>query len=211
MHGQKVIGLVGPANAGKDMIAGYMETRKGFKRFAFADRIKKAYYAATGLNEERFKAIRGTPQEAEVRQGLWDYSDRMRAEKGSLCFVRMLMDEVLEYPGDAIITDIRTPDELAAVREAGGKIVLVIRRDAISCDNEKRIPDSRLTFGDIGPEYDVFRNTAEGLEIAHWQLEMFYRDHILRGQQEKTEKAPSADSDPGEPCSDKSKGTPRPV
>jgi hypothetical protein len=208
MRKRLLIGLVGPANAGKDMVASYMESYKDFKRFAFADRIKQEYYAAAGLDEDRFKQVRGTPEEAEMRRGLWDYSDRMRAEKGDLHFVNLLMAEVEKHGGNAIITDIRTPDELAAVREAGGKIVFVVRQDALSCEDHERIPDSRLTFGDIGPEYEVFRNTGDGLRIAHWKLEMFYRDYILCEQQERTEGAMDADSDPGKPCSEKSEGTP---
>lgn len=204
MRKRLLIGLVGPANAGKDMVACYLESHKDFKRFAFADGIKEEYYAASGYSEDRFKAVRGTPEEAEMRRGLWAYSDKMRAEKGDLYFVNLLMADVAEHDGNAIVTDIRTRDELVAVREAKGKVVLVVRHDVLSFGDSEKIPDSRLTFGDIGPEYEVFRNTGSGLNIAHWKLEMFYRDHVLFEQD--AEGKMDAESDPTEPCSDKSKG-----
>lgn len=206
MREKLLIGLVGPANSGKDMVASYLTTHKDFRRFAFADRIKREYFADTGYSEERFKSVRGTPEEEEMRRGLWAYSDRIRAEKGALHFVRLVMDEVAQWPGNSVITDIRTADELVAVRKAKGIIVLVVRHELITFDDGTPIPDSRLTFGDLSDEDCVFRNAGDGLALAHRKLDMFYRECVLE-EKDKTEEEMDADSDPIQPNSDTSKGS----
>lgn len=205
MRGKLLIGLVGPANSGKDMVASYLTTHKDFKRFAFADRIKREYFADAGYSEERFKHVRGTPEEEEMRCGLWAYSDRVRAEKGDLHFVKLVMEEVAAWPGHAVITDIRTADELTAVRKAGSIITLVVRHDLVTFADGDSIPDSRLTFGDLSNEDCVFRNTGDGLELAHRKLDMFYRECVLTN--DKTEGEMDADSDPTQPNSDTSRGS----
>lgn len=208
MRGKILIGLVGPANAGKDMVASHLAQHKDFKRFAFADRIKQEYFAEIGYTDARFKAARGTPEEEEMRRGLWNYSDRTRAQQGDLYFVRLVMDEVGAHAGNAVITDIRTADELSAVRKAGGIIVLVVRHDMITPDDEMRIPDSRLVFGDLGAEDLVFRNAGAGISLAHRRFDMFYRECVLEEANNEPEGEMDADSDPIQPSSDTRRGSP---
>jgi hypothetical protein len=208
MRGKLLIGLVGPANSGKDMVALYLTKHKNFKRFAFADRIKKEYFANAGDSEEKFKAARGTPEEEEMRRGLWNYSDRIRREKGDLHFVNLVMADMAACSGNAVITDIRTPDELAAVRRAGGIIALIVRHDLISPADDARIPDSRLTFGDLSSEDLVFRNTGDGLALAHRKLDMFYRECVLEETNDKLEGDMDADSGPTQLNPDTSRGSP---
>jgi dephospho-CoA kinase len=148
-----IIALAGPLGAGKDTFARHLVDRHGFRRFAFADEIKRRYYAATGHSEEEFKEGRDTSLEDEIRKGLWQYSDHAKAEFGSLYFVKALVDAVREFHGHAVVTDIRTMDELDQMRACGAMVVLVVR---VAGDgrfqrppDEDVIPGSRLSYGDL--------------------------------------------------------------
>lgn len=157
-----IIALVGPLGAGKDTVAKQLVERHGFRRFAFADEIKRQYYAATGHSEEEFKAARGTPLEEEIRSGLWQYSDTMRREKGALHFVNSLVSAVRNCRDSVVVTDIRTRDELDQLRGTGARIVLVLRfaKDEeirVPADEDK-IPGARLTYGDLRPYDSLFVN-----------------------------------------------------
>jgi len=161
-HPKTIIALVGPLGAGKDTVAKCLVENHGFQRFAFADEIKRQYYAVTGHSEEEFKAARGTPLEEEIRNGLWQYSDTVKREKGALHFVNALVEAVRHCRDSAVVTDIRTPDELDQLRGTGARIVLVLRfakgEEVRIPSDEKRIPGSRLTYGDLRPYDSLFVN-----------------------------------------------------
>ena len=174
------IAFVGPVGSGKDMVAQYLVAQHGFRRFAFADRIKQEYYAASGHTEEEFKAARGTPLETEIRKGLWAHSVSVCRMLGDTHFVDIVIADVVRHSGPSVITDVRTPEELRAVRGIEAKLTLVLK-DCSPCwlaDKREVIPDTRLTFGDLGNDFRIFRNIFKGMEIAHEHVEQFYQDLV---------------------------------
>lgn len=179
MRERLLLGLVGPANAGKDMVASRLKERWNFKRFAFADRIKQEYFATIRTTEAEFKTLRGTAEEERVRQALWNHSDDVKRRKGDSYFVDLVMDDVRRWPGAAVITDVRTRLELNAIRQAGGIIMLVVRGQPYRCAADEAIPDSRLAFGDLMPDDLVFRNVRRGLGAAQGEFDKFYSRCVL--------------------------------
>lgn len=156
------IALVGPLGAGKDTVAMCLVGRHGFRRFAFADEIKRQYYAASGHSEGMFKAARGTALEDEIRSGLWQYSDRVKRERGPLYFIDIVAGAIRDCRLPVVVTDIRTRDELGAMRASGARIVLVVKLAQGEAfrepRGEDRIPGTRLTYGDLGPDRGLFVN-----------------------------------------------------
>jgi len=174
-----IIALVGPLGAGKDTVANCLMGRHSFQRFAFADEIKRQYYAASGYSEEKFKAARGTPLEEEIRRGLWQYSDQVKCEKGPLYFINIVSVAVCDCKLPVVVTDIRTYDELAAMRATGAKIVLVVKLASGEAFQEPkagdRIPGTRLLYGDLGPERGLFVNRENpDLQAAEAAIEEWY-------------------------------------
>lgn len=157
-----IIALVGPLGAGKDTLAQRLGERHGFQRFAFADEIKRQYYATSGHSEESFKAARGLPLEKEIRDGLWQYSDRIKRERGQSYFIDMLVAAIQDCPRHAVVIDIRTPEEMDAMRRTGARIVLVLKAAEGEViwipDAKELIPGSRLRYGDLQPEDNLFAN-----------------------------------------------------
>jgi hypothetical protein len=161
-HSRTVIALLGPLGAGKDTLAAHLVGHHDFRRFAFADEIKRQYYAASGHSEEEFKAARGTALEERIRTALWEWSDRVKAECGPLCFVDAMVAALLDYGRPAVVTDIRTRDELEAMRGIGADIVLVLRfapdEPVRMPELDRTIPGSRLRYSDLRPNDGLFVN-----------------------------------------------------
>lgn len=119
-----IIGLIGAPKAGKDEIAKFF-VFKGFKRLAFADKIKESFYAETGYTEEQFKQSRGTELEQIIRDSLWDHSARICDKFGAKYFINQVVDTIGK--DNVIITDVRTDLELEALEIYKAKIALVLR------------------------------------------------------------------------------------
>lgn len=199
---KQVVALVGPLGAGKDTVAKHLVDRHGFRRFAFADEIKRNYYAANGYSDEQFKASRGTDLEERIRAGLWQYSDRVKREKGPLYFINIVVGAIRDCPDPVVVTDIRTTDELAAMRSIGAKVILVQK---IACGEDPaaieglspegrhlKVPGSRLTYGDVRLAGDgLFLNRECGdAESTERAIEDFLgRTGVLERKAEETGKA----------------------
>lgn len=120
-----IIGLIGAPESGKDAIANFFIEHKSFKRLAFADKIKEGFYSETGYNEEQFKLSRGTPLELQIRNGLWEYSDKICKKFGPGYFVEQVINNIDD---NVVITDVRTDMELDTLEiKCSAKILLVLR------------------------------------------------------------------------------------
>lgn len=146
----KVIGFCGYAQSGKDTAAGFL-TAHGYERLAFADALRDSVYLLNPI--VRVSSIDNADCEYERVQDLvdrvgWDVAkvsypeirqllQRMGTEVGRALYgenfwvdrVLAQMDN-LQHDHDAhdfVITDVRFPNEVDAVRSTGGKIVRIYR------------------------------------------------------------------------------------
>lgn len=127
-----LIGLCGVAGCGKNTVASILAEHRGFKEFAFADPLYEAVSVVTGMPVEWLKdrdnkeaviswvgkspryllQTLGTEWGRDtVKQSLW-VDAAMQRTKGV---------------EKAVITDVRFNNEAAAIREAGGKVYLIVR------------------------------------------------------------------------------------
>jgi hypothetical protein len=172
-----IIGLVGAPGAGKDdVVAHVLQYQYGFTRFAFADQIKKCYYYEIGITDEYFKSCRGTPEEEKIRKGLWEFSDKKRAEHGPMFFIDPMVNEMLRHK-DAVVTDIRTEDELQKISEITNDIILVVRGDPqfLFDKSNELFPETRIPLNKL-LNYSVFMNVSSSLEEARKDFNKYYRE-----------------------------------
>lgn len=119
-----IVGLTGPAGAGKDTVAEMIQRIYGFKRIAFAHTLKNML------------AIAGMPEpERELKEALLPglpFSWRRAAQTlgtewgRSLdpdLWVKLTMLHMQRNPGNYVISDVRFENETAAIRQLGGTIV----------------------------------------------------------------------------------------
>jgi len=140
-----IIGVSGYAGAGKDTVGAYLQ-KCGWIRVAFADKLKELaieldpeLYMAWGdwlslsyLIEERGSLDAAKQVHAPVRQYLQGLGVAMRDVLWPDIWVDAAMTTVhgeTEQGHNVVITDVRFPNELQAIRELGGEVWRVNRRD----------------------------------------------------------------------------------
>ena len=172
------IGLIGAPGSGKDTFADFLAKHKNFKKLAFANQIKQEYYKVMNLTDEYFKSVRNLPEEKEIRDGLWSYSDQMRKNHGKLHFITPVIEKITSCNENVVITDIRTKDELERAGKVCGVVILIIR-DLKLDKSSQFFPGTRLKFTDI-MGIPVLWNYCDSLECAHTEFNIFYNDIVLK-------------------------------
>lgn len=139
-----IIGLIGFPRSGKDTVAKLLEPY-GFVRVAFADKLREALYVLNPIVETQ-------PEVSRYQDVLIQYGyDKAKALPEVRRLLQYLGTEVgrniigknvwvdaalreAEKHERVVITDVRFHNEVHAVRQAGGKIVNVLRGEA-ECDH----------------------------------------------------------------------------
>lgn len=147
----RIIAMLGKARHGKDTFATRLTEEHGYTRFAFADALREAALkldpwitveaderhllnwrpAATAPVVVRLSAL--------VRELGWEKAKELREVRRTLqCmgvgvrdldpefWVRVVMDAVDNHLGPVVITDVRFPNEVAAVVSRAGRTVRVV-------------------------------------------------------------------------------------
>jgi hypothetical protein len=138
---QRLIALCGYPGAGKDEIAKYLVERHGWYRVSFADPMRRALLAI----DPWVKVQEGVfhPLTEIIDEWGWDYAKRAIPEirtllqrmgteagrdiHGENCWVDLASKLIKNTVGSVVVTDLRFPNELAAVRKLGGTVVHVVR------------------------------------------------------------------------------------
>lgn len=139
-----IIGLTGYAQSGKDTAASFLVER-GWTKLAFADPLRAAVYALNPIVDTYWPSEGATPRHRRVQDviGMMGYEEakkiypeyrallqRMGTEVGRDQFgenfwVERAMAQILP-DGKYVISDVRFPNEAAAVR-AGGRLFRITR------------------------------------------------------------------------------------
>lgn len=192
----RLVGIMGKKRHGKDTFAARLTSVHGFTRFAFADpmrdavlrlnpytgvdddevgpisealgfRIPASFYRIAFLVEHAgWDAVKAT---REGRRLLQEYGTGLRDTTYSDVWVDARFRTVDPHEGPAVITDVRFPNEVEAVRSRGGLLVWV---------QNPRVPDS----GDTHPsENSVTREDADVVADNSGSIEDLHRiaDGIL--------------------------------
>jgi len=100
------VALVGKAGAGKDTIADYLVQNYGFKKFAFADKIKEIVY-------DLFPDAGPKPRKLFQDVGMF-----FRGIDKDV-WVKYLCRKVEKEPGNVVVADVRFKNELEELRKLG--------------------------------------------------------------------------------------------
>ena len=139
-----IIGIIGLKSAGKDTIADYLVDNYGYKKDSFAKSLKDA--TAVMFNWDREMLEGSTPEaraEREIPDPWWserlgmEWSPRfalqhlgtnvLRKQFYDGLWLSSLEHRLLTSTGDTVISDVRFPNEVELIRNAGGKLIHVTR------------------------------------------------------------------------------------
>ena len=124
-----IIGLAGPAGAGKSTAARYLESR-GVARHSFARPLKEIVRLTLDLTEAQ---VYGTQAEKDANDPRYGFSPRwflqrlgtegVRTVLGENFWTRIAIEKIQREAVPASIEDVRFLNEAAAIVEAGGVVI----------------------------------------------------------------------------------------
>lgn len=204
-----IIGICGLIGSGKDTIADYLQNVHGFKRDSFASTLKDAVAAVFGWDRDLLEGrTRESRQWRETVDPWWsarlnmpNLTPRLVLQLwGTEVIRRSFHDSTwiasLEYKlsrahDDIVITDVRFPNEIQAIKSAGGIVVRVVRGpepewyDLAVETNQGTFNHMATAYPDvhasewawIGTDFDaVLDNNADGLDNLYAQVKRLVQD-----------------------------------
>lgn len=140
----QIIGIVGFIGSGKDTVADYLVNFHGFRRESFANSLKDAVSTVFGWDRELLEGRTKQSREWRETRDEW-WSKRLKKDitprwvlqywgtevvrKGfhDDMWVASLENRLRSSTDDIVITDCRFPNEIKAIRNAGGRVVRIKR------------------------------------------------------------------------------------
>jgi hypothetical protein len=204
-----IIGIVGFIGSGKDTVADYLVNFHRFKRESFANSLKDAVSQVFGWDRELLEGRTQESREWRETKDEW-WSKRLKRDitpryvlqywgtevirKGfhDDMWVASLEHRLLNTKNDIVITDCRFPNEINAIRAAGGKVVRIRRgaepkwfNEAVSMNkgpnrnmswalSKQKIEKLKVHASEtawVGQKFDVVLNNDGTIEELYHQIE----------------------------------------
>ena len=212
-----IIGVCGLIGAGKDTIADYLVNIHQFRRESFANTLKDAVSAVFGWDREllegRTKQSRAWREQVDPwwaeRVGMLELTPRwvlqywgtevVRKAFHDNTWIASLENKLRKSNDDIVISDCRFPNEIEAIKRAGGIVIRVHRgpdpkwyhfAEIVNRGPERNIEWSfaktqlekfnihASETAWIGTEFDaVIDNNAEGMDQLYQQINRLVQDH----------------------------------
>jgi len=139
-----IIGVCGFIGSGKDTVADYLVNIHHFRRESFANTLKDAVSMVFGWDRDMLEGRTRSSREWREQRDEW-WSNRLGMDitprwilqywgtevcrKGfhDNIWIASLENKLRDSTDDIVISDCRFPNEIAAIRNAGGRVVRVVR------------------------------------------------------------------------------------
>ena len=206
----QIIGIVGFIGSGKDTVADYLVNFHGFRRESFANSLKDAVSQVFGWDRELLEGRSKQSREwRETRDEWWskrlkkDITPRwvlqywgtevVRKSFHDDMWVASLENRLRKSTDDIVITDCRFPNEIKAIRNAGGRVVRIKRGPepewfndaksmnkgpshnmswALSKHNIEQLGIHASETAWVGTKFDITLNNDGSLDELYNQIEL---------------------------------------
>jgi hypothetical protein len=139
-----IIGICGLIGSGKDTIADYLQNIHQFRRESFAHTLKDAVAAVFGWDRDMLEGRTRESREWREQEDPW-WSDRLsmtvtprlvlqvwgtevaRKSYHDDIWIASLENKLRKTHDDVVISDCRFPNEIKAIKAAGGIVIRVVR------------------------------------------------------------------------------------
>src|ERR1044071_3096258 len=178
----KIIGLAGKSGSGKDVVADYICDRYGYKKIAVADAIRDevvdylyAKFASIGMPENALVQVtsmvweKPTPHSIRVLLQWW--GTEFRRSQDNDYWVKRLAERI-DQNESVVISDVRLPDEMDAIRKAGGEIWFVERPGVPSVG----IPGHLTEVGLEGATFDRVLLNDHALNVLRQKVDFIFNE-----------------------------------
>lgn len=175
-----IIGICGFIGSGKDTIADYLVNLHGFRRESFANSLKDAVAQVFGWDRTMLEGRTKQSREWRDQIDLW-WAERLNMPEltprlmlqlwgTEVCrrgfhddiWIASLENKLRNSRDDVVISDCRFPNEIRAIRSAGGIVVRVVRGEEpewySAAESVNRGPDGNSSWS-------ISKNKLEKLKI----------------------------------------------
>lgn len=140
-----IVGFCGFIGSGKDTAADYLINYHGFRRDSFANSLKDAVAAIFGWDRILLEGRTNEAREWREHVDTW-WAERLNMPAltprwvlqhwgTEVCrqgfhddmWIASLENRLLKTKDDIVISDVRFPNEIKAIKKAGGKVVRIVR------------------------------------------------------------------------------------
>ena len=139
-----IIGICGFAGSGKDTIADYLQNIHQFRRESFAHTLKDAVAAVFGWDRDMLEGRTRESREWREQEDAW-WTERLsmpvtprlvlqvwgtevaRKSYHDDIWIASLENKLRKTHDDVVISDCRFPNEIQAIKAAGGIVIRVVR------------------------------------------------------------------------------------
>jgi len=176
-----VVGICGEARSGKDTIADYLSNEYGFRKIAFADRLKQLLNNLFFLTHSQlYDGER--KEEVDLQWGksprvlMQEVGDKMREVHPDIWVKHVINHVDAISDADFVISDVRYRSEFDAIKALGGEVWSVRRPDGPKIKTKDHISETELqTIPD-----DFFDNIIVNKTISEALKEVDYAMKALR-------------------------------
>ena len=210
-----IIGICGFIGSGKDTVADYLVNLHHFRRESFANTLKDAVSAVFGWDRTMLEGRTKQAREWREQQDNW-WTNRLSMVitprwvlqnwGTEVCrngfhddiWIASLENKLRNSTDDVVISDCRFPNEIQAIKQAGGIVVRVVRGPepewydaAVSCN---RGPNGNSTWALsgrkleqlgvhasetawVGTQFDVVLDNNSTLDDLYQQVKRLVQDH----------------------------------
>jgi hypothetical protein len=211
-----IIGVCGFIGSGKDTIADYLVNLHGFRRESFANSLKDAVAQVFGWDrtmlEGRTKQSREWRDQVDAwwasRLNMPNLTPRLMLQLWGteVCrrgfhddiWIASLENKLRHSRDDVVISDCRFPNEIRAIRAAGGKVVRVIRGPepdwydaAVSVNrgpdanpswslSQRKLKKLQIHASEtawVGTDFDAVLDNNSTLDALYQQVKYLVQDH----------------------------------
>lgn len=166
VNSRKIIGLCGYAGVGKDEAAKAL-VADGWTRVAFADALRESLLALDPFVVTWADPSQHMPLSVIVKERGWELAKHTEPEvrrllqrlgteagrniHGEDCWVNIALRKIRAIDTSVVVTDVRFPNEVQAIRRYGGKIIRIHRRGVGPINNH--VSDAGIAR--IEPDWNI--------------------------------------------------------
>ena len=199
-----ILGVTGLIGSGKDTIADYLVTNHGFKRISFAASLKDAVAAIFGWDRELLEGTTKSSRKWREQVDPW-WSERLQMPEltprwilqqwgTEVCrksfhndiWIVSLENRLRQSTDNIVISDCRFPNEVKAIKNAGGKVIWIQRGAlpvwydiAVAANNNDFVAQQQLAefkvhaseTAWVGTEFDAIVDNNSSLAQLYGQID----------------------------------------